>query len=125
MGTHLRCSRLLEKYPSMKDYLTRTFYPSRRAWACAFTSRIFTAGVQTTSYVKGYNNIIKHELKSNGTLCNLASVIDARLESEDLDVNITDRCIEDQYDAKKTLLKSMMAEVGEERIQELWKITDV
>jgi len=33
--------------------------------------------------------------------------------------------IEDQYDAKQILLKSMIAEVGEERICEVWKITDV
>ncbi|PKK55636.1 hypothetical protein RhiirC2_801889 [Rhizophagus irregularis] len=78
--------------PSMKDYLTRTLYSSRRVWACAFTSRIFTAGVQTTFHVEGYNNIIKRELKSNGILYNLASVIDARLESEDPDVNIIGAC---------------------------------
>ena len=35
-----------------------------------------------------------------------------------------DECIEDQYDARQTLLKSMIDEVGEERILELWKITD-
>ncbi|PKK62755.1 hypothetical protein RhiirC2_717464 [Rhizophagus irregularis] len=39
-------------------------------------------------------------------------------------VSITDGCIEDKYDAKQTLLKSMIAEVGEERVCELWKITD-
>ena len=180
-------------------------------------SRIFTAGIQTTSRVEGYNNIIKRELTSNGTLCNLASALDARLESEvkwnrffeyhtlstcmgiasvghdlfpkvdklmseyltphilsterseiaqslyfiaskveldiievievnflcqklltlflnnfantfaiqDPGVGITDGCIEDQYNAKQTLLKSMIAEVGEERVCELWKITDM
>ena len=39
-------------------------------------------GVQTTSRVEGYNNIIKRELTSNGTLCNLASILNDRLESE-------------------------------------------
>ena len=77
-----RWSKLTEKYPSVKDYLMRALYPSRQAWARAFTSRIFTAGIQTTSRVEGYNNIIKRELTSNGTLCNLASALDARLESE-------------------------------------------
>jgi hypothetical protein len=33
--------------------------------------------------------------------------------------------IEDSYDAKQILLKSMIAEVGEENIQEVWKITDM
>ena len=36
-----------------------------------------------------------------------------------------DRCIENQYDAKQIFLKSMIAEVGEERIREVWKITDM
>jgi hypothetical protein len=33
--------------------------------------------------------------------------------------------IEDSYDAKQILLKSMIAEVGEKNIQEVWKITDM
>jgi hypothetical protein len=33
--------------------------------------------------------------------------------------------VEDSYDAKQILLKSMVAKVGEENIQEVWKITDM
>ncbi len=77
-----RWSKLTEKYPSVKDYLMRALYPSRQAWARAFTSKIFTAGVQTTSRVEGYNNIIKRELSSSNTLCDLANVLDTRLERE-------------------------------------------
>ena len=33
--------------------------------------------------------------------------------------------IEDSYDTKQILLKSMIAEVGEENVQEIWKITDM
>ena len=60
----------------------RALYPSRQAWARAFTSKIFTAGVQTTSRVEGYNNIIKRELSSSNTLCDLANVLDTQLERE-------------------------------------------
>jgi len=38
---------------------------------------------------------------------------------------MTDGCIEDLYDAKQILLKSMIAEVGKENICEIWKITDL
>jgi len=38
---------------------------------------------------------------------------------------MTDRFIEDLYDAKQILLKSMIAEVGENSIREVWKITDM
>src|SRR6266496_5827830 len=64
-------SKLIEKYPSVKDYLMRALYPSRQAWARAFISKTFTAGIQTTSRVEGLNNIIKHMLTVNSTLCNL------------------------------------------------------
>ncbi|CAB5392572.1 unnamed protein product [Rhizophagus irregularis] len=170
----------------------RALYPSRQAWARAFTSKIFTAGVQTTSRVESYNNIIKHELSANSTLCNLADVLDAQFErenqwnhffeyrtlstcmgittisqdlfpevdkimskyltpqilsaervemaqclyfvpnkvepniaEEDLDVDEMNGFIEDSYDAKQIRLKSMIAEVGEENVQEVWKITDM
>jgi hypothetical protein len=77
-----RWSKLIEKYPSVRNYLMRALYPSRQAWARAFTSKIFTARVQTTSRVEGYNNIIKRELSSSNTLCDLANVLDTRLERE-------------------------------------------
>jgi hypothetical protein len=77
-----RWSKLIEKYPSIKDYLMRALYPSRQAWARAFTSKIFTAGIQTTSRVESHNNIIKRELSANSTLCGLADALDARFEHE-------------------------------------------
>jgi hypothetical protein len=77
-----RWSKLTEKYPNVKDYLMRVLYPSRQAWARAFTSKIFTAGVQTTSRVEGYNSVIKRELTANSTLCDLASALDDRLKNE-------------------------------------------
>jgi len=38
---------------------------------------------------------------------------------------MTDRFIEDLYDAKQILLKSMIAKVGKNSIREVWKITDM
>src|SRR5256884_5426717 len=77
-----RWFKLVKKYPSIKDYLMRALYPSRQAWARAFTSRIFTAGIQTTSRVEGYNNIIKRELSVNSTLCGLADALNVQFEHE-------------------------------------------
>jgi len=77
-----RWSQLTETYVNVKDYLMRALYPSRRAWACAFTSKTFTAGTQTTSRVEGLNSIIKRTLSANGGLCDLASALDTRLEVE-------------------------------------------
>ncbi|PKC12248.1 hypothetical protein RhiirA5_373209 [Rhizophagus irregularis] len=44
---------------------------------------------------------------------------------EDPEAGVMEGCVEDSYDAKQILLKSMIAEVGEETIQEVWKITDM
>ncbi|RHZ64231.1 hypothetical protein Glove_326g241 [Diversispora epigaea] len=186
-----RWSNLTEKYSNTKDYLMRALYPNRQAWARTFTSKIFTAGIQTTSRVESLNNIIKRELKANSTLCDLASVLDARLGNEsqwnrfyeyrtlstcmgitsvgndlfpkidkvmskyltphilsaerlemaqclyftaskveydineDSSVSVTDGFIEDLYDARQILLKSMIAEVGEKSLREIWKISDI
>ena len=71
-----RWSKLTEKYSSVKDYLMRALYPSRQAWVRTFTSKIFTTGIQTTSHVEGYNNIIKREISANSTLCDLTTALD-------------------------------------------------
>ena len=55
----------------------RALYPSQQVWVYAFTLKIFTAEIQTTSRIKGYNNIIKHKLVSNSTLYDFANVLDA------------------------------------------------
>ncbi|CAB4493127.1 unnamed protein product [Rhizophagus irregularis] len=44
---------------------------------------------------------------------------------EDPEAGVMEGCVEDSYDAKQILLKSIIAEVGEENIQEVWKITDM
>lgn len=38
---------------------------------------------------------------------------------------MTNGFVENLYDAKQILLKSIIAEVGEENVQELWKIKDI
>src|SRR2546423_12884435 len=60
----------------------RALYSSRQAWAHAFISKIFTAGIQTTSHVKGLNSIIKRLLTSSSSLCDLVDALDARLQDE-------------------------------------------
>ncbi|RGB31259.1 hypothetical protein C1646_764313 [Rhizophagus diaphanus] len=48
----------------------------------------------------------------------IASKVESNI-IEDPGINIKNGCIEDKYDAKQTLLQSMIAEVGEERVCEL------
>ena len=38
-----RWTKFTEKYSNIKDYLMRALYSNWWAWACAFTSKVFTA----------------------------------------------------------------------------------
>lgn len=62
----------------------QALFPNQKSWAHTFTSSVFTAGIQTTSRVEGYNNFIKRELAACSTLCDLESVLDARLKKNNI-----------------------------------------
>jgi len=67
-----------------KDYLLRTLDPhSCKSWARAYPYKIFTAGIESTARVEGYNWIIKQQLKAKSTLCELADRLDSRLKEEE------------------------------------------
>ncbi|CAG8559136.1 24331_t:CDS:2 [Cetraspora pellucida] len=53
-----------------KDYILRTLDQKCKSWALAYLHKIFTAGIETTSRVEGYNWIIKQQLKANTTTLN-------------------------------------------------------
>jgi len=78
-----RWNQLLNNYPMAKDYLLRTLDKNCRSWARAYLHKIFTAGIESTARVEGYNWIIKQQLKANGTLCELADRLDSRLKDEE------------------------------------------
>ncbi|RHZ56323.1 hypothetical protein Glove_402g78 [Diversispora epigaea] len=120
----------------------RALYPSRHAWARVFTSKIFTAGVQTTSRVEDLNAIIKRTLTASSSLCNLADVLDARLQNEAqwnhfFEYHTMSSCmgiVSVGHDLFPEIDKQMtkyltptycLRNIGEENIQEVWKITDI
>ncbi|PKY62473.1 hypothetical protein RhiirA4_450010, partial [Rhizophagus irregularis] len=179
-----------------KDYLLRTLDQKFKSWARAYLYKIFTAGIESTARVEGYNWIIKQQLKAKSTLCELADRIDSRLKEEErwnqfheykqstttnttstsgqdlfpivtktLNKYLTDpisntikteisQClfvnaimiepnneelsceqenpdkasdgfIEDQHDARFITLQTMIEEVGQERVLEIWKVVDI
>ncbi|CAG8826677.1 1302_t:CDS:2, partial [Cetraspora pellucida] len=76
--------QLTEKYnePRVVKYL-RTLYSSKSAWVRAYTAKIFTAGIQTTSRVESYNAQIKRlVLNSNISLLELAEALEANISEE-------------------------------------------
>ncbi|CAB4423407.1 unnamed protein product [Rhizophagus irregularis] len=78
-----RWNKLLNDYPMVKDYLLRTLDQKFKSWAQAYLYKIFTAGIESTARVEGYNWIIKQQLKAKSTLCELADRIDSRLKEEE------------------------------------------
>ncbi|CAB5181634.1 protein FAR-RED ELONGATED HYPOCOTYL 3-like [Rhizophagus irregularis DAOM 181602=DAOM 197198] len=72
-----------ETYPAhSKDYLLHTLDQNCKLWAQAYLYKIFTTGIKSTARVKGYNWIIKQQLKAKSTLCEFANRLDSRLKEE-------------------------------------------
>ncbi|CAG8489632.1 17060_t:CDS:1 [Gigaspora rosea] len=78
---------LLEKYSyrdHVKNYLQNTLYSSKTSWAKAYTNKVFTAGIQSTSRVESYNSAIKRSIfNSNTNLLELAEVLETQIRKED------------------------------------------
>ena len=45
---------------------------------------MFTGGIQSTSRTKGYNAVLKKQITSSATLCDLAKILDGRSKTEQL-----------------------------------------
>jgi hypothetical protein len=74
---------LLQNYPQSKNYLTKVLGSNPQSCACAFTSKYFTAGVQTTSRNEGENSTLKRLFgNSNLSLCELFDALEERYQEE-------------------------------------------
>ncbi|KAF0555268.1 protein far1-related sequence 5-like [Gigaspora margarita] len=78
-----RWENLLQDYPQASDYLLRSLGCCTKSWARAFTSRYFTAGVQSTSRNEGENSTLKHLFGSSSlSLCELFEALEERYQEE-------------------------------------------
>lgn len=82
-----RFQELLEKFPDSNNYMRNTLYPIRNSWARAFTSRIFTAGMQSTQRVESINAIVHKAISSNSTMAEAVEFLDSRMQKEELNTN--------------------------------------
>ena len=79
-----RFQTLLNKFPNGNDYLHDPIYSTRHSWARAFTSRVFTAGMQSTQRVESINSIIHKVVSSSSTMANVAEALDSRMQKEEM-----------------------------------------
>ncbi|CAG8823417.1 36919_t:CDS:2, partial [Gigaspora margarita] len=143
----VRWQELLQKFPFSASYLNRVLYPSCHAWACAFTSKIFTAktlssciGIVSvgseifpaidqkileflTLHILSVEHVEMAQCLYFNTIMTDLGIIDLNNEDKDNE-NIEDKFIEDVYDARQILLKSMVMEVNRDNIKEIWEIVD-
>lgn len=78
-----RWKKLLQDYPQSSDYLIRSLGCCTKSWARAFTSKYFTAGVQTTSRNEGENAALKRLIGSSSlSLCELFDALEERYQEE-------------------------------------------
>ncbi|CAG8739868.1 14517_t:CDS:2, partial [Dentiscutata erythropus] len=70
-------SKLDEQYADfIRDfYLAHNSLSENESWACAYTFRTFTGGMQSTQRVEGLNNLIKTAINSSSTLLQVMEAI--------------------------------------------------
>jgi hypothetical protein len=76
-------SMLKKQYPEAASYLNRALDSDKTSWAVCYTQCSFTAGIQSTARVEGYNHILKEGLSSSSTIFLLDEVIQRRLDTEE------------------------------------------
>ncbi|RHZ47477.1 hypothetical protein Glove_579g33 [Diversispora epigaea] len=79
-----RFQTLLNNFPNGNSYLYDPIYSTRYSWACAFTNRVFTAGMQSTQRVESINAIIHKVVSSSSTIANVAEALDSQMQKEEL-----------------------------------------
>ena len=75
---------MLEKFPDSNNYICNTLYPIRNLWAHAFTSHIFTAGMQSTQCIESINMIVHKAISSSSTMAKVVEFLDSRMQKEEL-----------------------------------------
>ncbi|GES93824.1 protein FAR1-related sequence 5-like [Rhizophagus clarus] len=79
-----RFQTLLNKFPNGNDYLHDPIYLTQHSWVRAFTSRVFTAGMQSTQRIESINSIIHKVVSSSSTMANVAEALDSRMQKEEM-----------------------------------------
>ncbi|CAG8645959.1 1626_t:CDS:2, partial [Scutellospora calospora] len=118
----------------IESYLHK-LYQSKQSWACCFTTQVFNAEIQSTQCVECYNNLIKSSVNQTSSLIKLNNAIQERLDSEnkcysynilqehyDNEPELTDECIEDNYDSQQIYINSMLNNMLDNKIQEAWHV---
>ncbi|GES91442.1 protein FAR1-related sequence 5-like [Rhizophagus clarus] len=139
---YTRWEALLHKYPSSQPYLHNNLYSLHYSWAKCFVNCIFNAGMQSTQRVEGMNSVLKRLINRHSTLCELFHDIEKRIKTENFkdeyqqikdsfmyDVQlfedytaILDDFEETSINAKECNLESLLKDVGESSISELWEV---
>lgn len=78
-----RFTNLLNKFPTASSYLQKLL-SIKKSWACAYTLKIFTGGMQSIQRVESLNNLIKTAVNSKSTLMQVMEAIHQCLECENL-----------------------------------------
>jgi len=79
-----RFETILETFPNANEYLHNPIYSTRHSWTCAFVSRTFTAGMQSTQRVESINAIIHKAVSSSSTMADVVEALDFRMQRESM-----------------------------------------
>ncbi|CAG8779965.1 11254_t:CDS:2 [Dentiscutata erythropus] len=73
---------LMNNYSEVQKYCDRVLYPTKECWAYAFTKQKFSANTHLTQHVESINRVMKLEVNSKNSLCQLQTGIKFWLKDE-------------------------------------------
>ncbi|CAG8732731.1 28766_t:CDS:2 [Dentiscutata erythropus] len=111
-----RFTNLLNKYPTVSSYLQQLSF-IKKSWACAYTSKIFTGGIQSTQRVESLNNLIKTAVNSISTLMEVMEAIHQHLEFKQIDKYLTSNLAAEQ---QKQIVESTDVEYNNDFIENIY-----
>ncbi|CAG8615316.1 3461_t:CDS:2, partial [Scutellospora calospora] len=142
-GTYKRLKNDAADLLTIESYLYK-LYQSKQSWAYCFTTQVFNAEIQSTQLIEYYNNLIKSSVNQTSSLIKLNNAIQKRLDSEnkysrsqetinfdhnsnlqlikhyDNEPELTDKCIEDNYNSQQIHINSMLNNMLDDKIQEAY-----
>ena len=81
---------MLSKYESYHSYLEKWLYSSRKYWVRYSIRKVFTAGIESTQWVKSINGVIKKLVNQATLLKELIKAIKNELDKEAQYIQIKD-----------------------------------
>ncbi|CAG8474922.1 41042_t:CDS:10 [Gigaspora margarita] len=127
-----RWMELMNNYSEVQKYCDRVLYPTKKCWAHSFMKRKFSANTHSTQRVESINHVMKLEVNSGNSLCQLQTALQMKqifesllyrsLLYDKLNVNSSQQLdhraefIEDNYKEPQILLSMALEDCSDQEL---------